>query len=104
MALIDQATPLLALFLRMSATTGARRGEVCALRWDDVDLDARLVHIHRSVLQLTGNKVLIKDTKMAPRRHNALTWAFVVGRPGLEPGTLGLKVHPELSRRSAGVR
>lgn len=72
MALIDQATPLLALFLRMSATTGARRGEVCALRWDDVDLDARLVHIHRSVLQLTGNKVLIKDTKTHSERTVAV--------------------------------
>jgi integrase len=63
MALIDQATPLLALFLRLSAATGARRGEVCALRWDDVDLGLRLVHIHRSVLQLPGKEVLIKDTK-----------------------------------------
>jgi excisionase family DNA binding protein len=68
MALIDQATPLLALFLRLSAATGARRGEVCALRWDDVDLGARLVHIHRSVLQLPGRKVFIKDTKTHSER------------------------------------
>ena len=68
MALIDQATPLLALFLRLSAATGARRGEVCALRWDDVAFGARLVHIHRSVLQLPGKEVLIKDTKTHSER------------------------------------
>ena len=72
MSLIDRATPLLALFLRVSAVTGARRGEVCALRWDDVDIDARVVHIHRSVLQLTGRQVLIKDTKTHSERTVAI--------------------------------
>lgn len=28
--------------------TGARKGEICALRWGDVDFDRRLVHIARS--------------------------------------------------------
>ena len=31
-----------------AALTGARKGEVCGLRWDDLDLAAGLVHIRRS--------------------------------------------------------
>src|SRR5207248_5999057 len=31
--------PEFALYLRLAAVTGARRGELCALRWDDIDLE-----------------------------------------------------------------
>lgn len=41
--------PMLACWLDVAAATGARRGEVCGLRWCDVDLDARTVRIERSV-------------------------------------------------------
>ena len=33
--------PPLAVLLALAASTGARRGELVALRWSDVDLDAR---------------------------------------------------------------
>jgi integrase len=33
------------VFLRIAATTGARRGELCALRWRDVDLEQGTLHI-----------------------------------------------------------
>ncbi|HUF33111.1 MAG TPA: site-specific integrase [Acidimicrobiales bacterium] len=36
------------------------------------DLEARLVHIHRSVLHLAGNQVLIKDTKTHSERTVAI--------------------------------
>ena len=40
--LLDAAAryrPEFAAYLRLSVTTGARRGELCALRWTDIDLD-----------------------------------------------------------------
>jgi len=40
--------PELGTLLRVAAATGARRGEVCALRWSDVDLEAGAVVIARS--------------------------------------------------------
>src|SRR5215218_3157771 len=33
--------PELGLFLRLAVVLGARRGELCALRWSDVDLESR---------------------------------------------------------------
>lgn len=46
--LIDNAAavnPSLPLFLRLAALTGARRSELCALRWRHVDTDAGTIHI-----------------------------------------------------------
>jgi integrase len=40
----------LAPLLMLAALTGMRRGEVCALRWSDVDLDAGTLNISRSVV------------------------------------------------------
>jgi integrase len=46
----DRLAPLWLLY----ATTGARRGELLALRWDDVDLEAQTVSIHRSLTEAGG--------------------------------------------------
>lgn len=45
----------------IAATTGARRGEICGLRWDDLD-DGRL-WIRRAVVYTAADGVLVKDTK-----------------------------------------
>ena len=39
------ATEALAPLFRVAAMTGMRRGEVCGLRWSDLDLDGRPAHI-----------------------------------------------------------
>src|SRR3712207_7139743 len=38
-----------AVFLVLAAVTGARRGELCALRWSDFNLDEGLVTISRVI-------------------------------------------------------
>jgi integrase len=53
------------LALRFAALTGARRGEVCGLRWDDVDLEAGVATIRHNVLELDGGGVY-DDT---PKNH-----------------------------------
>ncbi len=58
-----QGDPELYSFLIVAANTGARRGEVCALRWCDVDLDARVVTISRSVVKGAGGGAAIRQTK-----------------------------------------
>lgn len=52
-------------------TTGVRRGEVCALRWSDIDFDAEAVAIRRSYVLHKGIGVE-KDTKTHQMRRIAL--------------------------------
>jgi integrase len=35
----DGGSPELGLFLRLAVVLGARRGELCSLRWPDIDFD-----------------------------------------------------------------
>ncbi len=52
-------------------TTGIRRGEVCALRWRDVDLDGEVIEIRRNYVLHKGVGVE-KDTKTHQMRRIAL--------------------------------
>lgn len=45
----EQESPAFALFLVLAAVTGARRGELLALRWPDVDHDGGTLTIARSI-------------------------------------------------------
>jgi integrase len=49
-------------YFRLAAATGARRGELCALRWKHIDLDKRRVTIARSMAEV-GGELIEKDTK-----------------------------------------
>lgn len=49
-ALARQRDPELAVFVMLAAGTGARRGELVALRWTDVDLDAGTLTIGRGLV------------------------------------------------------
>lgn len=66
-----EASPELACYLVLAAATGARRSEVIALRWIDLDLDGRTVDIHRGIV--FGPKGLVeKDTKTHAARRVSL--------------------------------
>lgn len=52
-------------------TTGARRGEVCGLRWPQLDLDAGVVVFRSSVGQIAGDR-WEKDTKTHQHRRVTL--------------------------------
>lgn len=59
----EKVEPSLAVLLLLAALTGARRGELCALRWSDVDLKAGTLTIARSVYETAGGGWGEKDTK-----------------------------------------
>ena len=51
--------PPLRLYLTLAATTGARRGQLLALRWADVDLAAGSLSMQRSVVEGPEGPVLV---------------------------------------------
>jgi integrase len=62
---------LLALYLWLAAVTGARRGELCALHWADLDLQRGVIRIAHSYSVAGGTKVR-KDTKTHQDRSLAI--------------------------------
>jgi integrase len=70
-AAAEAVNPALAVYLLVAAATGARRSEVVALRWSDVDLDAGVVVIGRGVV-LGVDGLVEKDTKTHAARRIAL--------------------------------
>ncbi|MHB8380145.1 MAG: tyrosine-type recombinase/integrase [Acidimicrobiales bacterium] len=68
----------LARFLHVAASSGARRGELCALRWRNIDTTAQTLTIERSIIEVPGG-LAEKDTKTHANRRIAL-----------DPGTLSI--------------
>ena len=44
---------------------GVRRGEACGLRWSDIDWRHRTIHVQRTVVKLSGQKIFTKEPKTA---------------------------------------
>jgi integrase len=53
-------------------TTGARRGEMCALRWLHLDLDKELITIRRTLSYDEKGELIEKDTKTHQQRRVVL--------------------------------
>jgi integrase len=61
--ILEQApTPELATMWRVKVELGARRGEMCGIRWSDIDWVGGVVHIRRSVAHVDDG-IVVKDTK-----------------------------------------
>lgn len=70
--LVEEASSVnfaLPVFLRLAAITGARRSELVALRWSDVDLTAGRITIAHGVVATADKTLVRKDTKT----HSART-------------------------------
>jgi integrase len=63
--------PRLAPLLMLAALTGMRRGELCALRWSDVDLTKGVIDVSRSLVVVVGG-TSEKSTKTDRSRNVAL--------------------------------
>lgn len=63
--------PQFASLLLFAAATGARRGEICALRWSHVDLELGTATISRAIVDIAGH-ITEKDTKTHAVRSIAL--------------------------------
>jgi integrase len=90
----EQDDPMLATVLLLAALTGARRGELCALRWSDVDWSAETLTVARSVYETAEGGWDEKDTK-----------SHQVRKVGLDPIAVeALRRHrEEVDRRALGL-
>jgi integrase len=70
-AAMDQ-DPELGLFLRLAVVLGARRSELVALKWREVDLGAGEVLIASGVVRVAGQPLIDKDTKTHAKRRVAV--------------------------------
>jgi integrase len=64
----EEEDPLWGLFVNVSATIGTRRGETCALRWEDVDFDAGRLHVRRAVCKGIHGPTELKPPKAGRER------------------------------------
>jgi len=82
--LAQESDPELATFILLAASSGVRRGELLALRWSDIDLDAARLSIERGIVRV-GDDLIEQGTKTHQSR-----------RISLDAGTVSaLKAHRE---------
>jgi len=75
LAIIEAAEELdhsLARMLLIAAITGCRRGELCGLRWGDLDTQSNTLTVTRSVYETAGGGWETKDTKTHQERRIGL--------------------------------
>jgi integrase len=95
----ERHDPELAMFVTLAATTGARRSELVALRWSDVDLAHLVVTISRGIV--VGPVGLVeKDTKTHQARRVTLDQATALAlashrQTALERATVAGVVHAD---------
>jgi integrase len=71
-SLLSAAPAGLDLFLRLAANTGARRGEVVALQWQDIDLETGRVVIRRSVAHTPASGLVVTEGKTGRKGHRTI--------------------------------
>lgn len=67
----DDKNPVLAFAIRFAILLGVRRGELCALRWSDVDWSKKTVRVARALTVIRGD-ITEGDTKTHQDRDLAL--------------------------------
>ena len=55
--------------LRLALVQGFRRGEVCALRWADIDFDNQTIRIERQVVRVDGVGLVVQEPKTVTSRR-----------------------------------
>jgi integrase len=71
LAAAHEREPEFGRFLHLAATTGARRGEMCALKWRNIDFKKGALTIEHSIVELDGG-LIEKDTKTHVSRRIAI--------------------------------
>jgi integrase len=57
-------------FVRLAFVTGARRGELLGLRWQDVDLEGAALHIQQTAQRIAGQGIVFRQPKTRLSRRS----------------------------------
>jgi len=96
--LAQESDPELATFIMLAASSGARRGELLALRWSDTDLDRGTLSIERGMVRV-GVSLVEQSTKTHQSRRisldsgRSLRCGSIIGRRRSEPDWPGPRSH-----------
>lgn len=66
---LSDAPPQYSLIVQLALPIGARRGEICGLRWSDVDLDAGTISIERTLQYIPGKSTVFTSPKTKRSRR-----------------------------------
>lgn len=69
----DETNPVLSAAVILAAVTGCRRGELCGLRWSDLDRDRQVLHVRRAVkVGASDYRLVVGPTKTHQDRRVSL--------------------------------
>lgn len=71
-----KSAPEWGLYVWLSAVTGARRGEVVALQWEDIDFTKKVVRLDENYVR-TADGMVLKDTKTHQMRRVSIDDATI---------------------------
>lgn len=91
--------------IELAAATGMRRGEVCGLRWADVDLAQGVLVVHHQLVQLTGKEKERPDCPYCPAKHRVMfgpvkTASGEERRVELDTGTVGVLLAHQMAQQA----
>ena len=66
---LSDAPPQYSLIVQLALLIGARRGEICALRWSDTDLEKGTISINRTVQFIPGTGLVFNPPKTKRSRR-----------------------------------
>lgn len=63
LSVLPDAPVQYSVITQLALFTGARRGELCALRWSDIDLQAGVLNIGRTLVEIPGEGLTFNEPK-----------------------------------------
>ena len=60
---LETVSVLYETYFKLIIATGMRRGECCALKWEDINYAERSIHVCRNAVKTTGDEIIVKAPK-----------------------------------------
>ena len=84
---LETVSILYETYFKLIIATGMRRGECCALKWEDINYAERSIHVCRNAVKTTGDEIIVREqTKddyvfrrkgmKLPMTPSTFTWRF----------------------------